>query len=169
MDQMDILDKLDNNIKRNSRLDVLMQVDEYLENINVYAYPNWFEGEIVDGPELEKYWVTVTLMYPYNKMPDPAGAERIINTGGKVYYAKDTLVSAAKLKEPEDRAEEPDPRRPGRPAAKKVKHPIWLVTLEIPRNFMDAMTVDRMTIDDTSVKTDDIEKAYQNDLGEEDE
>lgn len=168
MDQMDIMKKLDTNVKRSSRLDVLMQVDEYLDNLNVYAYPNWFEGEIVDGPEIEKYWVTLTLMYPHKMMPDPAGAERIINTGGKVYFAKDTLVSAAKLKEPEDRADKPDPRRPGRPAAKKVRHPIWLVTLEIPRQFMDQMTLDRMDLEDTNVKNDDLEKAYNQDMGEDD-
>ena len=39
-------------------------------------------------------------------MPILAGAERIINTGGKVYFAKDTLVLWLNLKEPEDRAEE---------------------------------------------------------------
>ena len=39
--------------------------------------PNWFKGEIVEGPEIEKYWVTVTLMYPHKLMPTP-GAERIL-------------------------------------------------------------------------------------------
>ena len=59
---------------------------------------------------------------------DP-GAERIINTGGKVYFAKDTLVFFAKLKEPEDRAEEPI-LKDVLDAPKKVRHPILLVTLK---------------------------------------
>ena len=95
MDQLEIMKSLDGNVSRKSALDVLMQVDEYLESLNIYAYPNWFSGEIVDGPRIEKYWVTVTLMYPRKMMPDPAGAERIIASGGKVYYAEDSLISIA--------------------------------------------------------------------------
>ena len=55
MDQLEIMKSLDSNVSRKSALDVLMQVDEYLEALNIYAYPNWFSGEIVDGPRIEKY------------------------------------------------------------------------------------------------------------------
>ena len=153
MDQMDIMKALESNVSRNSALDVLMQVDEYLDTLNVYAYPNWFKGEIVEGPEIEKYWVTVTLMYPHKLMPDPSGAERILASGGKVYYAKDKLLTAAKLVTPEDRSDTPDPRRPGMPAAKKVERPVWLVTLEIPRQYMDQMTADRLNNEKAEVDT----------------
>ena len=61
MDQMDIMKALDGNVKRKSALDVLMQVDEYLDTLNVYAYSNWIKGEIVEGPEIEKYCILVTL------------------------------------------------------------------------------------------------------------
>lgn len=153
MDQMDIMKALESNVSRKSALDVLMQVDEYLDTLNVYAYPNWFKGEIVEGPEIEKYWVTVTLMYPHKLMPDPTGAERILASGGKVYYAKDKLKTAAKLVTPEDSADVPDPRRPGLPAAKMVERPVWLVTLEIPRTFLDEMTADRLNNETQDVDT----------------
>ena len=34
-----------------------------LDNLNVYAYKNLLKGEAVEGPKIERYWVTVTLMY----------------------------------------------------------------------------------------------------------
>lgn len=168
MDQMDIVKQIDKNINRRSALDVLMQVDGVLDNMNVYAYKNWIEGEIVDGPHIERYWVTVTLMYPYKMMPDPDAAVRIMDNGGKVYYAKDTLITAAKLNSPEDIDPDGDPRRPDMPAAKKIKRPIWLVTLEIPRNLLDSMDTDKIKVDDISLDQDKLEDAYDDGLGDED-
>jgi hypothetical protein len=168
MDQLDIIKQLDKNINRNSALDVLLQVDSVLDSLNIYAYKNWIEGEIVDGPHIERYWVTVTLMYPHKLMPDPAGAERILAKGGKVFFAKDELVTAAKLVTPDDVADEPDERRPDMPAAKKIKRPIWLITLELPRNFLDSMTSDKVKIDDLSIDTQAVEDAYDDGLGDDD-
>ena len=168
MDQLDIIKQLDKNINRNSALDVLLQVDSVLDSLNIYAYKNWIEGEIVDGPHIERYWVTVTLMYPHKLMPDPAGAERIMAKGGKVFFAKDELITAAKLVTPDDVADEPDERRPDMPAAKKIKRPIWLITLELPRNFLDSMTSDKVKIDDLSIDTQTVEDAYDDGLGDDD-
>jgi len=168
MDQLDIIKQLDKNINRNSALDVLLQVDSVLDSLNIYAYKNWIEGEIVDGPHIERYWVTVTLMYPHKLMPDPAGAERILAKGGKVFFAKDELITAAKLVTPDDVADEPDERRPDMPAAKKIKRPVWLITLELPRNFLDSMTSDKVKIDDLSIDTQAVEDAYDDGLGDDD-
>jgi len=168
MDQLDIIKQLDKNINRNSALDVLLQVDSVLDSLNIYAYKNWIEGEIVDGPHIERYWVTLTLMYPHKLMPDPAGAERILAKGGKVFFAKDELITAAKLVTPDDVAEIEDERRPNMPAAKKIKRPIWLITLELPRTFLDSMTSDKVKIDDLSIDTQTVEDAYDDGLGDDD-
>ena len=168
MDQLDIIDQLDKNIKRDSALDILMQIDSVFDSLNVYAYKNWINGEIVDGPHIERYWVTVTLMYPHKMMPDPEGAMRIIKNGGKVYFAKDTLITAAKLKTPEDVDPEGDERRPNMPAAKKIERPIWLVTVVLPRQYMDSMTTSKVKVDDISLDTDAVEAAYDDGLGDDD-
>ena len=168
MDQLDIIDQLDRNINRNSALDILMRVDAVLDNLNVYAYKNWIEGEIVKGPHIERYWVTVTFMYPHKLMPDPEGAMRIIDNGGKVYFEQDELITAAKLRTPDDVEPMGDPRRPGMPAAKKVKRSVWLVTIELPRTFMDAMTANKVQIDDLNIDTDAVESAYDDGLGDDD-
>ena len=164
MDQNYIIDTLKNNINRQSALDTLIDFERVLDNQNIYTYANWLDGEVVEGPHIDKYWVTVTLMYPRKMMPDPAGAERIIASGGKVYYAEDSLISAAKLVDPKDRAEVADPRRPGQNTAKKVKRPIWLVTLEIPKQYMDTVTADRLAVDDNNIDLDKTEKAQTTEI-----
>lgn len=170
MDQQDILSSLQQNISSNSALDTLMQVDGTLDRLNVYAYKNWIEGEIVDGPNIDRYWVTLTLMYPRKLMPDPAGAERIIKWGGKVFYAKEELITAAKLVSPDDKAmpDTGDDMRPGQGRAKKVKRPIWLVTLELPRETMDKVSTSEKRVDDMSIDTDSVEQAYDDGLGDDD-
>jgi|TARA_R110002074_G_scaffold336462_1_gene506986 hypothetical protein len=170
MDQQDILSSLQQNINSNSALDTLMQVDGTLDRLNVYAYKNWIEGEIIDGPTIDRYWVTLTLMYPRKLMPDPDGAERIIKWGGKVFYAKEDLHTAAKMVDPEDR-ETPDNQsgmRPGQGRAKKVTRPIWLVTLILPRETMDKISTSEKRVDDMSIDTDSVEAAYDDGLGDDD-
>lgn len=167
MEQTDIIAQLGKNIKRNSALETLMQIDGVLESLNVYAYKNWIEGEIVDGPQIERYWVTVTLLYPYKMMPDPTGAERLIKNGCKVYYAKDTLTTAAKLIEPED--SEIDPERPNKRRAKKILRPVWLVTLEVPRGLIDTVESSRVKVDDMQFDSQSVEQAYDDNLGDDDE
>ena len=72
-----------------SLLDVLIEFDKFLDDLNVYSYENWLDGEIVDGPHLTRYWCEVSLMYPYEQMPDPAGGERLLGKKCKVYYKQD--------------------------------------------------------------------------------
>lgn len=170
MDQNYIIDTLQNNISRGSALDTLMDVERVLDNLNIYAYQNWIEGEIVEGPHIDRYWVTVTLMYPYKLMPDPEASQRLINNGCKVFYAKDELVTAAKLLEPEDSegVDDADGRRPGQNRAKKVVRPVWLITLEIPRKFMDGFADNQLSVEDQSINADAVEAAYDDGLGDED-
>ena len=155
MDQHDIISSLQQNINSNSALETLMQVDATLDRLNVYAYKNWIEGEIIDGPHIDRYWVTLTIMYPRKLMPDPDGAERIIKWGGKVFYAKEDLVTAAKLVTPDDKdiPDTDDGPRPGQSRAKKVKRPIWLITLELPRETMDKVSTSEKRVDDMSIDT----------------
>jgi len=166
MEQTDIITQLGKNIKRNSALETLMQIDGVLESLNVYAYKNWIEGEIVDGPHIERYWVTVTLLYPHKMMPDPTGAERLLKNGCKVFYTKDTLTTAAKLIEPEDT--EIDPNHPNKRRAKKVERPVWLVTLEVPRGLIDTVETSRVKVDDMQFDSQSVEQAYDENLGDDD-
>ena len=84
---IDIKNTVDNHFKvhRNASLiDVLIEFDQFLDDLNVYSYKNWFEGEVIDGPHLSRYWCEISLMYPYEQMPDPEGGKRLLSRNCKV-------------------------------------------------------------------------------------
>lgn len=161
MDQNYILDTLKANTSRDSALETLMDMERVMDTSNIYAYANWIEGEIVEGPHIDRYWATVTLMYPRKLMPDPVGAERLITNGCKVYYAEEELISAAKIKTPDDVAQVDgaDGKRPGQTRAKKIVKPIWLVTVVIPRKHMEDIETNKLRVDDQNINSDKVEQA----------
>ena len=85
MEQLDnkFINRLDDS---ESLVDVLIQLENFLDNLDVYVFKNWFEGEVVDGPIIKKYWVGMVLLYDYNNMPDPEGALVLEKHGAKVSY-----------------------------------------------------------------------------------
>jgi hypothetical protein len=100
-------------------------------------------------------------MYPHKLMPDPEGAERLLKHGCKVYYAKDELETAAKLKSPDDSEgqDNASQKRPGQTRAKMIKKPIWLVTIVVPRKFMDDIEASKLRIEDQAINSDSVEQA----------
>src|SRR5579863_3903911 len=84
--------------KQKTLLDVAIEVEKFLDFMNIYVYPNWFEGELVDGPIVSRYWVTITLRYEYKKMPDPMAARIMHDVGVLVNYKKDVIMEPIKIK-----------------------------------------------------------------------
>lgn len=168
MDQINILDNLKANTGRDSALETLMDIERVMDTANIYTYKNWIEGEIVEGPKIDRYWVTITLMYPNKLMPDPEGALRLIKNGCKVYFAEDVLITAAKLKSPDDSEGQDgaDGKRPGQTRAKKVKKPVWLVTLVMPRKYLDDVESSKLRVDDQAINSDSVEQAYTDEISD---
>ena len=137
-------------------LDLMMEFERTLDNANVYAYKNWMCGEIVDGPNIDRYWVTVKIMYPHTLMPDPRGGQRLEKFGCKVSYEKDLLEVPVNI-EPPKNAE-----RTARKHAKMVKRKVWIVTIVMPRRYLDERILDGIAQDEASatVNIDDINDAY---------
>ena len=98
-------DALDGIVDSTNSLNVLIEFEEVLDNLHIYSYKNWEYGEVIAGPDVSRYWITVTLMYPKNLMPDPDAALRLIKHGAKVYYKKDELIEPVKITKPEDLGE----------------------------------------------------------------
>lgn len=92
---------------------VLLQVEDFLDSNHIYSYKNWFEGIIYDGPDMEKYWINVSLRYEYELMPDPEAVKRLVNLGVKVAYEEVTERSDSK----EDH--------------------FWVVSLRIPKTLIN--------------------------------
>jgi len=158
-------DTLDNLIDSSSDLNVLIEFEEVLDNLNLYSYKNWELGEVIAGPDVSRYWITVTLMYPYKMMPDPDASLRLIEHGARVFYKKDVLEEPIKITKPEDLGD-PDPKS-GKRKPKRKKIPVWLVTIEMPREFVSEFETNKITINGMDIDMSDVDSAYDSDYDNE--
>lgn len=119
------------NISRGeSILDTLIEFERTLDNAELFAYKNWILGELVEGPEIGRYWYKTTWMYPYAMMPDPNGGLRLTKLGAKVNFRKGTFSKPVKVEGPQDWVD-PQSKR-----AKMAEHEIWLVTIDLPLKYI---------------------------------
>lgn len=114
-----------------SLIDVLIAFEGFLDDLDLYAFKNWIDGEVVAGPEVTRYWVSVTLKYDYNKMPDPMGGMRLIKYDATIKYKLSHELVAKDVVEPSD-FDDDFARRP-----KIDRTPIWLIDITIPRRFIE--------------------------------
>ena len=154
---------LDDAFSSDNVLDILMEFERTLDDLDLYVFKNWLKGEIVEGPQIDRYWITVTLMYPFKMMPDPAGAERLINHGCKVWYGKDVLKHVAKITGPESYETNDDD---GKLKPKIIESPVWLVKITMPRHFVDEMQTDKVDTSNGKVDMEDVSDAYDENLND---
>lgn len=168
MEQLDnkFINRLDDS---NSLVDVLIQLENFIDNLDIYVFKNWFEGEIIDGPVIRKYWVGMSLLYEHDKMPDPSGALILEKHGAKVKYTlrniEDTSVTKNALDLPAigqitdieggqgvygDNSVTLNAMRV--PSVKKV----WIVDIMVPRIFIDELNALDIDVYD-SASEDDID------------
>ncbi len=170
-----INDELGTIFKSKTLLTILLEIEGMLDKLDMYAFENWIEGEVIDGPNVSKYWIDLTLMYKQEMMPDPEAVNRLLEHNIKVGFKKDKLEVPKKIEGPEDletKTEETgaDPGTPGyqKRRAKTETIPIWLVKLEIPRQFIDEYYSEQIYVDGMEVDIDDkVEMDIQDDQAEE--
>lgn len=144
-----------------TKLDMLMEFEKTLDTANLYAYKNWISGELVAGPEIERYWFTCKFMYPYKMMPDPLGGMRLHKYGCKVSFEKGVFESPVKVSGRESY------RDTYSKAARLKKHPVWIVTIQMPKKFMDERLIDEIdNVNSIGVDTSDISAAYDSGVDE---
>jgi hypothetical protein len=68
-------------------------------------------------------------MWPYEEMPDPVGGERLLDYGCKITYTKEKILVPRKVRKPDD-------FRPGTKKGKIDAHPIWVVSISMPKKLM---------------------------------
>lgn len=134
----------------NSLLDMLLEFEKVLDTSDVYAYKNWINGEVLDGPKLTRHWVTVRFIYPYNDMPDPDGAKRIMLRGGQVSFKKGTLLVPRKVKTLDDVTLEMGMNGEQRYKTKTERKQIWIVEIKLPRKYVDEFVTDNIEVDEDS-------------------
>jgi hypothetical protein len=120
---------------------ILLNIDEFFDNIDLYVFKNWIDGELVEGPNVSKYWVDVSFKYLADKMPDPKGAYLFVNQGTKVEFRKD--IEHVPVEIPMS----PNDIQPnGKPQIKEV--PIFIVRFTIPRKVVDSSSMQEYDIAD---------------------
>jgi hypothetical protein len=128
--------------------------NSYLTNGPYYVFKNWKDGELVEGPVYEKYFVSCTFMWPYKLMPDPRGGERLLSYDCEVYYSKDQLEYPVKVKDPDD-------FEPGGKMPKMAKTPVWLVNIVMPKKLMQEIQQGSLELESATLDIEDIEQAYE--------
>ena len=136
-----------------SYMDILMDYERVLDTVHLYVYDNWIMGELVDGPRVEKHWVTCSFMWPHKMMPNPKGAKRLLDYNIHVTYKRDTLEVPVRVKRPEDYDEQT--RYP-----KLKSTPVWIVEIKIPKPLMEDIYRGTIEVEGEKISFDDINTAY---------
>ena len=143
-----------------SALATLLDFERVLDELDVYAFKNWKVGELVAGPEYEKYFVSATFMWPYKLMPDPRGGEQLLNYNCEVVYKEEQLEYPVKPKSPKD-------FRPGTKMAKTKKVPVWLVTITMPKKLIKEIEKGSIEIENERLNIEDLQQSYEEGVDEE--
>jgi hypothetical protein len=128
-DILDIIENIDTIYNSNSSLAILKDYERVFDELDLYVFENWSEGEIVQGPKIDRHWVTCSFMWPKEKMPNPEAGKRLTEYGCEVKYMRDTLVEPRKIKTPDD-------IRPGSKKGKMDETPVWIVEIAMPKKLM---------------------------------
>jgi hypothetical protein len=127
-DILDVIRNIQELYENNSSLAVLKDFERVLDEMDMYAYENWEDGELAYGPKVDRHWITAGFMWPRDKMPNPTAGKRLTDLGCKVVYQESHLLEPRKIKSPED-------LRPGSKKGKLDRKPIWIVEVQMPKKI----------------------------------
>jgi len=128
-DVLDIIRNVQSLYAVGPTLTILKDFERVIDELDVYVFANWEDGELLSGPVDSRHFVTCSFMWPADKMPDPSGGKRLLDRGCKVTYAKDELLKPREIKSPED-------YRPGTTKGKIDAHDIWVVQIKMPKELI---------------------------------
>ena len=128
-DVLDIIRNVQSLYAVGPTLSILKDFERVMDELDMYVFKNWEDGELLSGPTDSRHFVTCSFMWPEDKMPDPSGGKRLLDRGCKVTYAKDELLKPRQIKSPED-------YRPGTVKGKIDAHPIWIVEIKMPKELI---------------------------------
>ena len=141
-------------------LTTLLDFERVLDEVDLYAFKNWDIGELVAGPNISKYRVACTFMWPEHLMPDPRGARRLLPFDCKVEYQKKEIKIPVKINDPGDYIS-------GTKKAKLTTKTVWLVEIVMPKALMSDIRTGSIEMEDQEIDLDDIDQAYEQDLDKE--
>ena len=128
-DILDVIKNIQGIYESDMAFTILKDFERVLDDLDVYVYDNWAEGELVAGPNITRHWVTCAFMWDMDKMPDPSGGKRLLDYDCRVTYKKDRIIKPRKIRTPDD-------VRPGTKKGKLDTHPIWVVEIMMPKKLI---------------------------------
>lgn len=141
-------------------LTTLLDFERVLDEVDIYAFRNWEIGELVAGPDIGKYRVTCSFMWPKKMMPDPRGARRLLNFDCEISYQLKDIKIPIKITDPSD-------YRPGTKKARLIEKPVWLVTISMPKALMNDIRTGSIEMEDQEIDLEELDQAYEQDLDQE--
>jgi hypothetical protein len=150
----DLLNNTKDIFMTDSAVSTLLDFERVVDELDLYAFAHWKQGELVSGPEYSKYFVTCTFMWPYKRMPDPKGAARLSEYGCSVKYSEDFFEHTKQVKTPMD-------FKPGTKVPKMVKSSIWLVEIVMPKKLMQDIQQGALELESGTIDMEDIDAAYE--------
>ena len=152
------------NIKRiymsDGSLATLLDFERVLDELDLYAFRNWDRGELVAGPEVGRYRVTATFMWPERLMPDPRGGRRLLPFDCEIKYRRIMMKIPIRINDPSD-------YRPGTKKARIIERPVWLVEISMPKALMSDIRTGSVELEDEEIDLQDLDDAYEKDLDQE--
>jgi hypothetical protein len=128
-DIKDILLNIETIYGSNNTLNTLKDFERVIDELDVYVFDNWIDGELLEGPKESRYWISATFMWPHKKMPDPRGGKRLTEYGCKVSFKEDYVSEVRKIKTPDD-------IRPGTKKGKIDQKKVWEVEIRMPKKLI---------------------------------
>ena len=129
-DIKDVIANIEQVYGSNNSLNLLKDFERVIDELDVYVYDNWLDGELVSGPKESRYFVECTFMWPEKDMPEPAGGKRLLEYGCKVQVAETAISKVRRIKTPDD-------IRPGTRKGKIDQEPVWMIKITMPKKLMN--------------------------------
>jgi hypothetical protein len=140
-------------------LDLLIQMEDVLDSLDTYVFRNWFDGEIVEGPKVRRYWLDMTLLFPKKKMPDPRAGLRLLKHGIRVDFQEGQQETSGEVRELSGVEGK---------ANKDGNHDVWLVRISIPRRLIAEIKAGELDFyDDELDDVEDVEDAQDSGMNDE--
>lgn len=125
----DVIANIEQIYGSNNSLNLLKDFERVIDELDLYVFDNWMDGELASGPKEDRYFIECTFMWPKDMMPEPAGGKRLLEYGCKVAYAETAMARVRRIKTPDD-------IRPGTRKGKVDYDQVWLVKIRMPKTLM---------------------------------
>ena len=157
IDFISIVDTIKNIYMSDGSMNTLLDFERVLDEADVYAFRNWINGELVQGPDIGRYSCTCSFMWPYKLMPDPRASLRLSAIGCNVRMMKSKIEVPVAVESYED-------FQSGSRYPKMQENQVWFMQIEIPFELMDDIKEGSVDLAGETIDLSEIDDAYDSDL-----